>query len=92
MKFHLLFDAELKVQLPNFAKDYPGFMEHRYLPKESSSSAIIVTFGEYVVMYAGVGILKMSENTVFFVVKSAELAEGYRAWFSNMWAQSKGDK
>ncbi len=92
IKFHLLYDAEIKTKLPTFAHDYPGLMEHRYLPKESSSTAIIVTFGDYVVMYAGVGILKMSDNTVFFVIKSAELAEGYRAWFKNMWEQSKENK
>jgi predicted DNA-binding transcriptional regulator len=91
MKFHLLYDSEIKTQLPSFAKEYPGFVEYRWLPKESSSTAIIVIFGDYVVMYAGVGIMKMSENTVFFVIKSSELAEGYRTWFKNIWAQAKGN-
>jgi hypothetical protein len=43
-------------------------------------------------MYAGVGILKMSENTTFFVVHSKDLAEGYQKWFKYMWEQSEEGK
>ncbi len=92
MTFRLLLDQEVRERLPNFTETYPGLMEHRWLPKQSSTSAIVVTFGDYVVMYAGVGIMKMDDNTVFFVIKSAALAEGYRAWFKNMWEQSKENK
>lgn len=89
MTFHLLFDDEIRTQLPTFATDYPGLMKHRFLSRNSSTTAIITIFGDYIVMYAGVGIMKMSDNTVFFVVHSKDLAEGYRAWFKNIWEQSK---
>ena len=92
MTFHLLFDDEIRTQLPNFAKTYRGLMKYRYLPKESSTSAITVIFGDYVVMYSGVGIMRMGENTVFFIIHSKDLVEGYRAWFKNIWGQSKEGK
>ena len=87
--FHLLFDDDVRTQLPTFATEYPGLMKHRFLSRSSSTSAIIIIFGNYVVMYAGVGIMKMSGNTVFFIVHSQDLAEGYRTWFKNIWEQSK---
>ena len=67
-------------------------MEFKYLPKEASSTSIIVIFGDYVVMYSGVGIRKMSDQTTFFVIHSKDLAEGYRSWFHYMWDKSKEAK
>ena len=92
MTFHLLLDNEIKTKLPNFTKTYPGFMKCRFLPKESSTSAIIVIFGEYVVMYSGVGIMKMSDDTAFFVVRSKNLSDGYKKWFKYMWEELSADK
>lgn len=88
MKFHIIFDKEIREKLPDFTKNYPASMEFRYLPKKYSTTSIIVLFGDYVVMYAGVGIMKMSEQTVFFVIHSKDLAEGYHTWFDYMWDQS----
>lgn len=92
MEFKILFDDEVRTQLPKFTSTYPGILKYRYLPKESSTTSIIVIFGDYVVMYAGVGIMKMSENTVFFVIHSKDLAEGYRKWFQYMWQLSSDGK
>ena len=92
MKLYLLLDAEIKTQWPGFTDAYPGLMEFKYLPKEASTTSIIVIFGDYVVMYSGVGIKKMSDQTTFFVVHSKDLAEGYRSWFKYMWTKSKTNK
>ena len=92
MLFHLLLDHELKERIPGFTDSYPGLQEHRYLPRETSTSSIILIFGDYVVSYAGVGILKMSDQTTFFVVHSKDLADGYRSWFNYMWNNSKIEK
>jgi hypothetical protein len=92
MKFHLILDNELQTRLPGFTESYPGFQEHRYLPREASTSSIILIFGDYVVSYAGVGILKMSDQTTFFVIHSKDLADGYRSWFNYMWGKSEPNK
>ncbi len=90
--FHLLLDDEIRLKLPEFTKNYPGLMKYRYLPKESSTTAIIVIFGDYVVMYSGVGIMKMNDNVSFFIIHSKELVEGYVKWFNYMWGLSLEDK
>lgn len=88
LKFHLLFDHEVKIQMPDFPKTYPAELHYRFLPKEYSTNSIVHIFGDYVVTYTGVGLGKMSENTVFFVIRSRDLAESYRTWFWYMWKQS----
>ncbi len=86
--FHLLLDHEIKTGWPQFPRTYPAKVKYRFLPKEYSTNSIIVIFGEYVVMYTGVGIGQMSDHTVFFIIRSRDLAESYRKWFDYMWAQS----
>ncbi|MBI5466194.1 MAG: hypothetical protein HY974_02820 [Candidatus Kerfeldbacteria bacterium] len=88
VKFFLLFDYEIKVQLPRFPKEYPAKLEYRFLPKEYSTNSVVNIFGDYVVTYAGISVGKMSENTVFFILHSQDLAESYRRWFGYMWDKS----
>jgi len=90
IRFNLLFDHEIRLQMPDFAKTYPAkLFEYRYLPKEYSTNSIANIFGDYVVTYTGVKVAKMQEDTAFFVIHSKDLAESYRKWFWYMWAQSK---
>ncbi len=88
IKFFQLFDHEIKIQFPRFVKDYPGTLKSRYLPKEYSTNSLIHVFGDYFITYTGLELMRLSEKTVFFVIKSRDLAESYRTWFWYMWEQS----
>ncbi len=90
--FHNLFDHEIKSQNPEFPKKFAGNLKYRYLPKEYSTNSVVNIFGDYVVTYAGVSPLKMSDETVFFILHSANLARSYEKWFWYMWKQSEEDK
>ena len=93
IKFIQLFDHEVKTQIPNFPKHFPGKLEYRFLPKECSTNSAIHIFGDYVITYTGMTIGKFSsEDVTFFVIHSKDLAESYRKWFWYMWEQSQEDK
>lgn len=88
IKFIQLFDHEIKAHHPNFPKQFPGELRYRFLPKKYSTNSAIHIFGDYVITYAGMSLMKLNENMVFFVIRSPELAESYRTWFWYMWEQS----
>lgn len=90
IKHSLLFDYEVKIKLPDFAKNYPSkFYQYRYLPKEYSTNSIANIFGDYLITYTGITLGKMQDETTFFVIHSKDLAESYRKWFWFMWNLSK---
>ena len=88
INFIQLFDRDILSELPNFPKHFEGKLKYRFLPKEYSTNSAIHIFGDYVITYTGLAIGKISENTVFFVIHSKDLAESYRTWFSYMWEKS----
>ncbi|KKU27620.1 MAG: Transcriptional regulator TrmB [Microgenomates group bacterium GW2011_GWC1_46_20] len=88
IKFFQLFDYEIKAQDPDFPKRFPGELQYKFLPKEYSTNSLIQVFGDYFITYTGLEIKKLSEKTVFFIIKSKNLAESYRTWFWYMWKQS----
>ena len=88
IKFIQLFDTEVKTLLPDFPKHFEGQLEYRFLPKEYSTNSAIHIFGDYVISYTGIGLGKVSENVIFFVIQSKNLAESYRTWFWHMWQRS----
>ncbi len=89
IKFHQIFDHEIKTLNPAFVKTWPGNLEYRYLPKEYSTNSIIHVFGDYVITYSGLELFKLKEDTVFFILHSKGLADSYRKWFWFMWNLSK---
>lgn len=91
LKFIQLFDHEVKAQIPNFPKHFPGDLKYRFLPQKYSTNSGLHVFGDYVVTYTGLTIGKIDENVVFFVIHSKNLAESYRTWFWYMWEQSTED-
>ena len=91
IKFIQLFDFEVKKDIPEFPKHFPGTLQYRILPKEYSTNSLIHIFGDYVVTYAGLTIGRIDENNIFFVLHSKDLAESYRKWFWCMWEQSVED-
>lgn len=89
IKFHQVFDHEIKIQAPNFPKTWPGLLKYRFLPKEYSTNSIFHVFGDYVVTYTGLELFKLSDNTIFFILHSKDLAESYRKWFWYMWEKAE---
>lgn len=89
LKFIQLFDHEVKIQMPDFIKTWPGDLKSRFLPKGYPTNSGIHVFGDYVITYTGLTIGKIDENVVFFVIRSKDLAESYRTWFWYMWEQSE---
>ncbi len=89
MKFIQLFDFEAIKQMPNFPNHFEGDLKYRILPKEFSTNSAIHIFGDYVITYTGLPIGKISEEVIFFVLHSKDLAESYRKWFWFMWNLSK---
>jgi len=88
MKFIQLFEYQIKTKYPDFAKNFGGTLQYRFLPKEYSTNSAIHIFGDYVVTYTGLGYMEISDDTVFFILHSADLAQSYCTWFSYMWKQS----
>jgi sugar-specific transcriptional regulator TrmB len=85
IKFHQIFDYEIKINAPNFAKTWPGNLKYRFLPKEYSTNSIVHVFGDYIIIYSGLELFKMHDRIVFFILHSKDLAESYRKWFWYMW-------
>ncbi len=92
IKFIQLFEHAIKEQMPTFPHHFPGKLQYRFLPKEYATNSAIHIFGDYVITYTGLGIGKISDDLVFFVIRSKDLAESYRKWFAYMWEQSEEDK
>ncbi|MDO8668499.1 MAG: helix-turn-helix domain-containing protein [bacterium] len=89
IKFIQLFDHEIKVKMPEFPGHFSGKLQFRFLPKEYATNSAIHIFGDYVITYTGLVFGKVSDDIVFFVIRSKDLAESYRTWFWYMWEQSK---
>jgi predicted DNA-binding transcriptional regulator len=89
IKFHQLFDYEIKIQYPDFVKTWPGLLRYRFLPKEYSTNSIFHVFGDYVITYSGLELFKLSDNVVFFILHSKDLADSYRKWFWYMWEKAE---
>ena len=88
IKFFQLFDHEMKIRYPKFAKEFPAKLQYRFLPKEYSTTSLIHIFADRFVTYTGLELMKLNEKTAFFVVRNHDLAESYRTWFWYMWRQS----
>ncbi|OGN28348.1 MAG: hypothetical protein A3A33_00390 [Candidatus Yanofskybacteria bacterium RIFCSPLOWO2_01_FULL_49_25] len=88
IKFIQLFDHEVKKEIPNFPKHFPGKLEYRFLPKEYSTNSGIGIFGDYIITYSGLSIKRTAADVVIFVIHSKDLAESYRTWFWYVWEQS----
>ncbi len=92
IKFIQLFEHAVKEQVPDFPKYFEGKLQYRFLPKEYATNSAIHIFGDYVITYTGLGIGKIPDDLVFFVIRSKDLAESYRTWFWYMWQQSTPPK
>ena len=92
IKFIQLFDYDVKTKLPGFPQHFEGKLEYRFLPKEYSTNSALHIFGDYVITYTGLPYGQLTDNIVFFVIHSKDLAESYRTWFKYMWDQSNDEQ
>jgi sugar-specific transcriptional regulator TrmB len=92
IKFIQLFEHAVIDQMPNFPNHFEGKLQYRILPKEYATNSAIHVFGDYVITYTGLPIGRISDDIVFFVIRSHDLAESYRKWFWYMWENSEEHK
>lgn len=83
IKFFHIFDHEVKKEKPEILK-FVG-KPYKFFPPKYSSSTAIDIFGDYVVTFVGVKPGELEEEPLQFMLKSKELAEGYRNFFKFMW-------
>jgi len=90
IKYHHLFDYEVKEMLPDIPQTIK--QPYRFLPKEFSTGAAVDIFGDHVVTFSGLGLGKLEDDVTLFVLVNKELADGYRKWFQFMWDHCKVEK
>ena len=83
MKFHHIFDWEVKEKLPDVPKAVGK--PYKFAPKKYSSESAIEVFGDHVVTFTGLGLGKLDDDLSIFVIVSPRLAESYRTWWKFMW-------
>ena len=83
IKFHHLFDFEIKKQLPEVVASVGK--PYKFLPKKYSTPAMVDIFGDHVVSFTGAGLGKISDEMTIFVNISRPLATSYKTWFGFMW-------
>lgn len=87
-----LYDSEVKDR-PDLVSGFSAKLNARFLPEGySAPNSGIQVFGDYVVTYSGLMLGKTDDKAVFFVIRSADLADSYRTWFNYMWSRSAPTK
>lgn len=86
IKFHMLFDWEMKEQDHQILKELGD--DQRILPKEFSTHSAIAIFGDYVVIYNYASADTFSDDTIEAVIINPEIADSFRIWFKLMWSAS----
>ncbi|MBI2572726.1 hypothetical protein HYV86_02610 [Candidatus Woesearchaeota archaeon] len=87
IKFRHIFDEEVKKKAPSpldFEKN-----EYHFLPKKYCSKLTVEFFGDYTVIYTGQEYGKLKEKPTLFVLKSKEIADGFKKIFEFMWDNTK---
>jgi len=84
IRFNGLYDAEIASR-PELIKGFGGESRYRFLPKGYSTRSAVQVFGDYVVSYTDLDIGRTSDKVVFFIIRSQDLADSFRAWFEFMW-------
>jgi sugar-specific transcriptional regulator TrmB len=83
MKFHHIFDHEVKKEFSDLPKLVGG--KSKFLPKKFSTNSTIDIFGDHVVTFTGLKLKKPADDVVIFVMVSRDLADSYRAWWKMQW-------
>ena len=83
MKYHHIFDAEVREKLPQVLKSVGK--PYKFLPKDFSTDSTMDIFGDHVVTFTGLGFGKLEDDVTIFVMVSPRLADSYRTWWKMMW-------
>lgn len=84
IKFRHIFDYEVKEKLPEILK-FVG-KPYKFFPKNYSSPTMVDIFGDYVVTFKSGGEPgKLPDEPIQFVMKSRQLADGYRKFWQFIW-------
>jgi predicted transcriptional regulator len=83
MKFHHIFDWEVREKLPSAPKAVGK--PYKFTPPEYSSQSAIEVYGDRVVTFTGLSLGKLEDDLTIFVIVSPKLAESYRTWWQFMW-------
>jgi predicted transcriptional regulator len=83
IEFMHIFDYEVGEQKPEILKLVGK--PYKFLPKEYSSLTSVDIFGDRVVTFVGIMPGQLPEEPVQFVMRSRQLADGYRKFFQFMW-------
>lgn len=59
--------------------------EYKFLPKKYCSKLTMEFFGDYVVIYSGEEFGKLKEEPTVFVIKSKDIAEGFKKLYQFVW-------
>ncbi len=81
--FHHIFDASVQDSPLPETKNILSMVQkpYKFLPEKYATSAAIDIFGEYVVTFTGLSLMKLDEKVTLFVLRDKNLAESYRTWF-----------
>lgn len=82
IKSHIIYDYDMSKH-----QDVLGAIggDYKFFPKEHSTESSIDIFGDYVAIYSGMGIKKLSDEVTFFVLKDKTLAQDFMKWWQLMW-------
>ena len=83
IKYHHIFDAEVKEQLPHVIETVG--QPYKFFPANYSTQAACDIFGDHVVTFTGLGPGEIDEDIVIHVLIDPVLADGYRTWFKFIW-------
>lgn len=83
ISYHHIFDEGMQQSI----KDPLKFKDNvfKFLPEEYCSKLTLEFFGDYVVIYSGEEFGKLKEEPTVFVIKSKDIAEGFRKIYQFMW-------
>src|SRR3989338_484486 len=83
VEFNHIFDEEMKTKTKQPLKFKNN--TYKFLPKKYCSKLTMEFFGDYTIIYAGEEFGKLKEDPTVFVIKSKDIAEGFKKIYQFMW-------
>lgn len=83
IKFHLLFDYEVKSEKREILEELAG-TNYKFFSKEYSTNASIDIFGNYTVIMSK-GEKSLIDDSLLTVISNRGTADAFRVWFKLMW-------
>lgn len=87
IKFHLLFDHEVKTTNHKILKLLGP--NYRFLPKGFSASSSMDIFGDHIAIISENKLGKFDKDIIFTVIVNQQIADSFRTWFKLLWSLSE---